>query len=211
MVRVMIVEDQKIIRDLLETYIQNEDGYETVVSIPAARQAVEWCDAVQIDLILMDVQTERHENGLAAAEKIKRKHPNIRIVGVTSLVDHEVLRRARASGMDSFWYKDTDEETLMDVVRRAMAGERVFPDAPPEVAIGGARSTDFTRTELKILRYLVRGMSYNGIAEAMGIQAGTVKFHISNMLQKTNLENKLQLALAVSNMKLVAELAEEEE
>ena len=54
-------------------------------------------------------------------------------------------------------------------------------------------------------------MSYGKIAEVMGIEVTTVKYHVSNMLQKTNFENKLQLALAVSNSKLIAELAEDGE
>ena len=97
----------------------------------------------------------------------------------------------------------------MDVVRQTMAGERIFPDAPPTVEIGMAKSTEFTKTELKVLRHLLRGLSYTRIAAEMGCEMSTVKFHVSNMLQKTGLENKLQLALAVSDAKLIADLAEE--
>ena len=69
MIRVMIVEDQKLVRSLLESYIQNEDGYQLAVSIPGAAEAPILCDTEDIDLVLMDVQTEHRENGLAAAEK----------------------------------------------------------------------------------------------------------------------------------------------
>ena len=91
MIRVMIVEDQKLVRSLLESYIQSED----------------------IDLVLMDVQTEHRENGLAAAKKIREAHPEIKIVVATSLIDTQVLARAKAVGADSLWYKDGDEGTLM--------------------------------------------------------------------------------------------------
>ena len=77
-----------------------------------------------------------------------------------------------------------------------LAGEHIFPDAPPPVQIGMAKSTEFTKTERKVLRYLLRGLSYPCIASEMGIEMSTVKFHVTNMLQKTGLENKLQLALA---------------
>ena len=135
MVNVMIVEDQKLVRSILESYIKKEEGYELLSSIPGADRAADICDACRIDLILMDVQTERRENGLAAVEKIKASHPEIKIVVVTSLVDCEVLRRAREAGADSLWYKDTDEELLMEAVRRTMAGEHIFPDAPPVVEL----------------------------------------------------------------------------
>ena len=99
---------------------------------------------------------------------------------------------------------------MTDIIRRTAAGEHIFPDAPPTVEIGTAKSTEFTRTEMKVLRYLVKGMSYGRIAEAMGVEVTTVKYHVTNMLQKTNFENKLQLALAVSSAKLIADLADEQ-
>ena len=60
-----------------------------------------------------------------------------------------------------------------------------------------------------MLRLLVRGLSYSGSAKALCVEPSTVKYHVINMLQKTGLENKLQLALAVSDVKLIADLAEE--
>jgi len=74
--------------------------------------------------------------------------------------------------------------------------------------VGTARSTEFTNAEMKVLRCLVRGMSYGAIAGTLGIEVTTVKYHVSNMLQKTNLENKLQLAITASEAKLVVELNE---
>lgn len=208
MINVMIVEDQKMIRSLLENYIEKEPGYRVVSSVAGAGRALELCGEIKVDLILMDVQTEHRENGLSAAAKIKQKFPQIKTVIVTSLVDYDVLKKAKKLGADSLWYKDTDEETLMDIVRRTVSGEHIFPDSPPEVEIGTAKSTEFTKTELVVLRHLVRGLSYSRIAEEMGIEVTTVKFHVTNMLQKTNFKNKLQLALAVSDAKFIAELAE---
>ena len=127
MIRVMIVEDQKLVRSLLESYIQNEDGYQLAVSIPGAAEAPILCDTEDIDLVLMDVQTEHRENGLAAAKKIREAHPEIKIVVATSLIDTQVLARAKAAGADSLWYKDGDEGTLMQVVRRTMAGGAYLP------------------------------------------------------------------------------------
>lgn len=206
--RVMIVEDQTMIRSLLESYFRAEDGHTIVASIPGAKQAVEICKMNAIDLILMDVQTEHRENGLSAVREIKAINPKIRIIVVTSLIDAAVLKEAKASGADSLWYKDSAENRLMEVIKQTMEGKHIFPDAPPTVDIGMAKSTEFTKTELKVLRYLVRGLSYNRIAAEMGCEMSTVKFHVANMLQKTGLENKLQLALAVSDVKLITDLDE---
>jgi len=198
--RVMIVEDQTMIRSLLESYFRVEDGYRITASIPGAKQAVEVCRTSSVDLILMDVQTENRENGLTAVRQIKAIQPKSKIIVVTSLIDCAVLDEAKRAGADSLWYKDSTQ---------TLAGEHIFPDAPPTVEIGMAKSTEFTKTELKVLRHLLRGLSYTRIAAEMGCEMSTVKFHVSNMLQKTGLENKLQLALAVSDVKLIADLTEE--
>ncbi len=206
--RVMIVEDQPMIRSLLESYFPVEGGHQIVASIPGAKQAVEICRVTPVELVLMDVQTQNRENGLIAVRKIKAVHPQIKIIVVTSLVDNVVLEQAKSAGADSLWYKDSAKNRLMEIVRQTMAGEHIFPDAPPPVRIGIAKSTEFTKTELKVLRYLLRGMSYPRIASEMGIEVSTIKFHVANMLQKTGLENKLQLALAVSEVKMIADLDE---
>ena len=185
--RVMIVEDQTMIRSLLESYFSAEDGYRIVASIPGAKQAVEVCRASSVDLILMDVQTENRENGLTAVHRSKAIRPKTHITVVTSLIDCAVLEEAKKAGADSLWYTASTEKRLMDVVRQTMDGEHIFPDAPPTVEIGMAKSTEFTRTELKVLRHLLRGLSYTRIAAEMGCEMSTVKFHVANMLQKTGL------------------------
>ena len=146
--RVMIVEDQTMIRSLLESYFRVEDGYRITASIPGAKQAVEVCRTSSVDLILMDVQTENRENGLTAVRQIKAIQPKSKIIVVTSLIDCAVLDEAKRAGADSLWYKDGDEGTLMQVVRRTMAGEHIFPDAPPSVEIGTAMSAEFTNAVL---------------------------------------------------------------
>jgi len=211
MKKVMIVEDQKMIRNILEGYIDRSGDFGLVRSIEGADQALEFCEGGEVDLILMDVRTAHRENGLLAAARIKSAFPDIKILVVTSLVDAGILEQAKKSGADGLWYKDADEEALMGIIRRIMAGERIFPDAPPVVEIGTAKSTEFTRTELRVLRYLVKGLPYPKIAEKLNMEVVTVKYHVTNMLQKTNLKNKLQLAVAVSDAKFVVDLDEGEE
>ena len=206
--RVVIVEDQPMVRSLLESYFPAEEGYEIVASTPSAKQAAAFCKSNAADLVLMDVQTQNGENGLSAVKELKATRPNMRIVVVTSLVDSSVLQQAQEVGADSLWYKDAEKSRLMNVVEKTLAGEHVFPDAPPLVEIGLAKSTEFTKTEIKVLRYLLRGLSYSSIAQELGVEMSTVKFHVSNMLQKTGFSNKLQLALAASEAKLIVNLDE---
>ena len=208
-IRVLLVEDQKIMQKYFASMVQGDERFLLVDVLNDGEKAVSYCNHTVVDLVLMDVQTFQNHDGLLAAETIKKQHPAVKIIVITSLVDPEILTRAKEKGADSLWYKDSAKNRLMEVVRRTMAGKRVFPDAPPTVEIGMAKSTEFTKTEMKVLRHLLRGLSYTRIAAEMGCEMSTVKFHVANMLQKTGLENKLQLALAVSNTKLVADLSEE--
>lgn len=74
----------------------------------------------------MDVCTSGCKDGIEAAAEIKAKFPDIRIVIVTSMVEVSYLKRAKAAGVDSFWYKDISPEALIDVIDRTMAGEHLF-------------------------------------------------------------------------------------
>ena len=115
--RVMIVEDQTIIRSLMESYFRAEDGYRIVASIPGAKQAAEVCRTSSVDLILMDVQTENRENGLTAVRQIKAMQPKSKIIVVTSLIDGAVLEEAKKAGADSLWYKDSTQKRLKMCIR----------------------------------------------------------------------------------------------
>ena len=157
----------------------------------------------------MDVQTENRENGLIAVRQIKAIQPKSKIIVVTSLIDGAVLDEAKKAGADSLWYKDSTQKRLMDVVRQTLEGEHIFPDAPPTVEIGMAKRHGIYKDGTEGSAASAAGTAYTRIAAEMGCEMSTVKFHVSNMLQKTGLENKLQLALAVSDVKLIADLAEE--
>ncbi len=100
----------------------------------------------------MDVVTRNGESGLDAAARIKRAFPQIKIIIVTSMPECSYLSRAREIGVESFWYKEEQRESLLDVMERTMAGESVYPDATPELQLGLASSYEFTDRELEVLR-----------------------------------------------------------
>ena len=157
MIRVLIVEDQRMAREDMENYIQSSGRYCLAASITNAAMAETVCRQSRCELVLMDVCTENDESGLVAAEKIKKTMPQIKVIIVTSLVECSFIDRARKAGVESFWYKDAGKEELLEVMDRTMKGENVYPDAPPVVMIGTAKSCDFTPGELAVLRLVVEG------------------------------------------------------
>ncbi len=192
--RVLIVEDQEMPRQLFEIFVKSDPRYVHVASISNAALAIDFCSHGGIDIILMDVMTELGSSGLDAAEAIKRQYPDVKIIIVTSMPESSWLERARAIGVDSFWYKEAQKEPILAVMERTMAGEHIYPDETPTVRIGYTNNHDLSERELEILRELISGDSNAEIGRRLGIAASTVKYHVQNMLDKTGMHTRTELA-----------------
>ena len=195
MTNVMIVEDQSMPRQLFELFVNSSPDYHLLYSIGNAAMAEIYCMKNRIDLILMDVCTDMGESGLTAAEVIKKKYPQIRIIIVTSMPECSFIDRARAAGVESFWYKELSRESILEVMDRTMAGEHVYPDERPHLMIGEADSGEFTERELEVLRELTSGDPDETIAERLHMSVWTVRSHIRHMLEKTGFESRTKLAV----------------
>ena len=193
--RVLIVDDQLMVRQLFELYLKSDERYELVESLSSAAQVEDFVRACPVDLILMDILMNDGSNGLDAAAAVKKLRPETRIVAVTSMVEASWLKRAAEIGIESFYYKEAAQESILDVLERTMRGESVYPDAAPRVAMGLAGSEEFTERELEVLRLMTTGMSNSRIAQRLGISEGTVKTFIHSMLEKTGYANRTELAI----------------
>ena len=193
--KVMIVDDQFISRQLFEMYVKTSDKYEVTYSMESAAFADAYVLKNKIDLVLMDILMNDGSNGLDAAARIKKNSPETKIIAVTSMPEYSWIKRAREIGIESFWYKEASEATILDVMDRTMAGESVYPDGTPEVQLGHARSTEFTERELEVLRFMTTGVPNAVIAEKLGIAENTVKNHIRHMMEKTGCKNRTELAI----------------
>lgn len=200
---VLIVEDQDMPRELFEIYIRSSDRFHHLLSVANAAAAPSVCRTSQVDLILMDVMTELGHSGLDAAEEIKRQFPHVKIIIVTSMPEYSWLERARKIGVDSFWYKDGQKESILDLMERTMAGECIYPDETPLIHIGNTTNRDFTQRELEILKELTSGDSNTVIADRLHISVGTVKSHIQHLLEKTGFRTRTELVSEACSLGIV--------
>lgn len=203
MVRVLLVEDSKITRDMVESHIAGSQDYLLAATLENAANAQIICMKGRVDLVLMDVCTADDESGLAAAAKIKKHQPDIRIIIMTSMPEYSFIAKAKAAGCDSFWYKEYGEVALVEVMDRTMRGEPVYPAETPVVPIGNAASSELTGRELAVLRQLALGYKYEEISQNLGVSPNTVKYHIKNLLAKTGYRSTLQLVVDVVSKRLV--------
>lgn len=200
---ILIVEDQRIVRQVLENAISDDGRYNVFASIENASLAEMYCANGKIDLVIMDVYTAQRENGLEAARKIKKYYPKIKIIIVTSMPEHSFIKKAISYGCESFWYKDSSIEEFLDVITLTLEGKNIYPKETPVLQIGLAKSTEFTERELEVLRELVNGYSHQEICEHLDIAKTTLQYHINNVLTKSGYDSKIKLIIDITDKKFI--------
>lgn len=122
---------------------------------------------------------------------------------MTSQPECSFIDRARRIGVDSFWYKESTSEKVIEVMDRTMNGESVYPDTTPTLQLGNAKSSEFSPKELEVLRELISGESDAVIADKLHMSLRTVKAHIQTMRDKTGFRNRTELAVRARECGLV--------
>lgn len=201
--KIMVVDDQRMALGFFEMYVKSSTNYELVKALPTAETAVTFCDRHEVNLIVMDIMMRYGIDGLTAAEQIKKRHPQIKIILATSTSESSWEDRTRAAGVESFWYKEYSDTSLLEIMDRTMAGERIYPDDPPKPDFGLVTKAALTEREMEVLREMTDSLSNGEIARKLGISVNTVRQHIENMLNKTGFENRLDLAINAKALGLV--------
>lgn len=203
MIRVLIVEDQKMAQENMEAIIRSSGHYTLAGTISNAADAELFCMRSSVDLILMDVCTARDESGIEACAVIKKKFPRIKVIIVTSMAEHSFIEKARAANADSFWYKDASSGELLHVMDQTMAGARIFPDRAPEVKLGLTTSYELTSYELDVLRALMQSTSDEDAARMLSCSKANIRWHLGKILDKTGYRTRMELLIAVASKNLI--------
>ena len=192
MIRVLIVEDQAILRESLARSVGDQPDMTVVAAIADASEALGVALKERPDMILMDVCTEHDSNGIVAAAHIKEQLPECRVIIMTGMPEITFVDQAREAGVDSFVYKNVGIDELFAVMRSTLAGYCTFPKPPESIFSGTAALDD---VELSILRLACEGKSRREIAAELFMSEGTIKRRISEILNKTGYDNIMRLAV----------------
>jgi len=203
MIRVLIVEDQKMAQENMETIIHSSENYTLAGIIPNAADTELFCMRTDVDLILMDVCTARDESGIEACAVVKKKFPHIKIIIVTSMAEHTFIEKAKQARADSFWYKDASRGELLTVMDQTVSGENVFPDRTPEVKLGLTTSYELTNAELDVLRALMQSTSDEDAAKMLNCTKSNIRWHVGRILDKTGYRTRMELLIAVASKNLI--------
>ena len=203
MTRVLIVEDQKMAQENMEAIVRSSEDYILAGTISNAADAELVCMHKPVDLILMDVCTAYDESGIEACAIIKKKHPKIKVIIVTSMAEHTFIEKAKEANADSFWYKDASHNELIDMMERTMKGEHIFPDKTPEVRLGLSSSYELTNAEFEVLRALMQSTGDEDAAKMLGCTKANIRWHVGKILEKTGYRTRTELLIAVAQKNLI--------
>ena len=201
-VRVVVVDDQRLARMYVDLFVRSSTRYELAASIPYAEDALAWCRTQPWDLVIMDVVMEKGVDGLTAAARLKRELPERKVILATSLAQPEWMEQAAAAGVDSFWYKEYSRLPLLEIMDRTMAGERVYADEPPQTMLGELPTGALTERDRRILSCLTLGIPNKEIAQRLHLSPRTVKNYLDELMEKTGIHSRTELAVKASRLGL---------
>lgn len=202
--RVLICDDQAIVRDGLELLLKLEKDIQVVGLAQDGAEAVELTERLLPDLVLMDLMMPG-VNGVEAARRIHGLHPEIKVLVLTTFDDDEWVFDAIRAGASGYLLKDTPREKVIEAIRGTITG-KVYVD--PDVAgklleQAAARQTEpattitskLTAREVDVLRLVAQGLSNAEIAARLHLSEGTVRNHVSAILSKLAVCDRTQAVI----------------
>ncbi len=191
-IRVLLAEDQAMVRGALTALLRLEDDIEVVSEVSQGDQVLQAALKSRPDVALLDIEMPGGD-GLSAAQALHKNLPACRIVILTTFGRSGYLRQAMESGAVGFLLKDAPADQLAVAIRRVMAGERVVD---PDLALSALSDGDnpLTPRERDVLRASLAGVSIADIATQFYLSEGTVRNHISTAIQKLNARNRMEAA-----------------
>ena len=192
MIRVLLAEDQAMVRGALSALLSREQDIEVVAEVARGDEVVEAALKARPDIALLDIEMPG-VSGLEAAHALRQTLPTCRSVILTTFGRSGYLRRAMESGAVGFLLKDAPASELAVALRRVMAGERVVD---PDLALAALSdgSNPLTPRERDVLKASLFGASLAEIAARLVLSEGTVRNHLSTAMQKLDAQNRMEAA-----------------
>ena len=194
-VRVIVVDDHDMILESFTRAFSEAEGFKLVRTLTSAAQARGACLELRPGLLIMDVCTEGGASGLDALTSLRAEFPEMKIIIMSGFDEISYAPRAKELGAHAFVSKTNGFGFFVDIARRVMDGEKVYPQ-PKKIPMPNGEAP-FTQRELEILRLLCMSKSRPEIAESLLISEKTVKRHIENMREKTGYSSVMELVIYV--------------
>ena len=216
MIRILLVDDQTLIRQGIKLLLDLEPDLEVVGLAGNGREALELAAELRPDVVLMDVRMPELD-GVAATRALTARLPQTGVIILTTFDDDEYVFEGLKAGARGYLLKDVSSDEMAQAVRAVAAGQALIQpsvarkvvaefsrlaagaprEQPPELA------QPLTERELEVLRAMAAGQSNREIAELLVITEGTVKNHVSNLLAKLDVRDRTQAVLKAQALRLI--------
>ena len=200
MIKVLLVDDQEMVRLGVSTYLSIQPDIEVVGEASDGQEGVEKALSLRPDVILMDLVMDNMD-GITATKEILAQWPQAKILIVTSYIDDEKVFPAIQAGASGYLLKTSSAQEIAEAVRKTIVGERVIEEEVSEKIQNQDYANQYflyeelTNREREVLDLIAQGKSNQEIAEILFITLKTVKTHVSNILAKLGVEDRTQAAI----------------
>jgi DNA-binding NarL/FixJ family response regulator len=210
-IKVLIVDDQTLMRDGLKTILEYQRDIEVVGTASSAALAIELLDNLTADVVLMDIRMEGM-NGLECTKIIKDKYPDIVVLILTTFNDEEYIRESLKNKAGGYLLKDIEGEKLVDTIRYAFKGNVVMPPVVAEKLCKAFHQDEtrlkaafegevhFSKLERDVINLLIEGCTNKQISELLHISYGTAKNYVSQIYEKIGVSERVKAVTKLKEM-----------
>ncbi len=196
MIRVLIVDDHPLVRHGINTLLEVYDDIEVIGEAENGREALEICEKYMPDIVLMDLIMPE-VNGIEATKKILKNWSSIKVVILTSFIDKKLIEDSLKAGAIGYVLKNISGDNLVATIRDADNGKSRLSSEASDFLISNLKNPTVTKYQLtnqerNIMACLVEGLSNKKISQKLVLSLSTVKFHVSNILNKLGASNRAE-------------------
>lgn len=211
---ILIVEDHELTRFGLKTAFEGIDFVGNLYEAESAEKALEIFNENQIDVVIMDLGLPVM-NGIEATKRIRSSNKDVKVVILTSHNDEKEVLNSLRAGANAYCSKEINPQRLIQVVQSVADGAAWFDPSIAHIVLkattnspvidseNNSKSYDLTSRETQILKLMTEGYSNMEIAQILVISINTTKAHVANILQKLEVDDRLQAALKALKYKIV--------
>ncbi len=205
-IRVMLVDDHAVVRSGLSAFLSIVPDLELIGEAANGDEAIARCGQFKPDVVLMDLMMPG-TNGVTATGIIRNKYPSVQVIALTSFQEDDLVQNALQAGAIGYLMKNVSASELATAIRSAHAGKMTLSSEAAEALMHANRQVQevegLTEREREVLKLMVEGLNNTEIAERLIVSLSTVKYHISNILSKLNVDNRVAAVALALQKKLV--------
>lgn len=194
-IRLILVDDHRIVLDGLKALLDDIEGFDCVATADNGQKALDLLKVFSIDVVLMDIDMPVM-NGMEATRRIKKEYPTVKVISLTQHNERGMVQQLLDCGSDGYLLKNIAQDELTSAIRKVYEGQNVFSSEVTMSLAGKAveKNTngvevEITERELEILQLIAEGLSSKQIGEKLFISPRTVDTHRTNLMNKLDIHN----------------------